>query len=55
LNAENDRLRKQRDEYAKQFDELTRIRNTETEKLFEKQKQNAEVQAKGKLQNLSHT
>jgi len=49
LTAENERLRKQRDEFAKQFDDLSRIRNTESEKLFEKQKQNTVVQAKGQL------
>jgi hypothetical protein len=49
LTSENDRLRKQRDTYAKQFDELSRIRNTDSEKLFDKHKQNVEVQTKGQL------
>jgi hypothetical protein len=49
LASENDRLRKQRDTYSKQFDELSRIRNTDSEKLFDKYKQNVEVQTKGQL------
>ena len=49
LTSENDRLRKQRDTYSKQFDELSRIRNTDSEKLFDKYKQNVEVQTKGQL------
>ena len=49
MTSENDRLRKQRDTYSKQFDELSRIRNTDSEKLFDKFKQNVEVQTKGQL------
>jgi hypothetical protein len=49
LTSENERLRKQRDTYSKQFDELSRIRNTDSEKLFDKYKQNVEVQTKGQL------
>lgn len=49
MTSENDRLRKQRDTYSKQFDELSRIRNTDSEKLFDKYKLNVEIQTKGKL------
>jgi len=53
LTSENDRLRKQRDTFSKQFDELSRIRNTDSEKLFDKYKQNVEVQTKGPLKPTS--
>lgn len=49
MTSENDRLREQRDAFSKQFDELSRIRNTDSEKLFDKFKQNVDVQTKGKL------
>lgn len=49
VSAERDRLRKQRDELSKQFEDLTRLRNTETEKLFERYRETAETAARGQL------
>lgn len=49
MTAERDRLRKQRDEVSKHFENLTRIRNTDTEKLFERYRETAETAAKGQL------
>jgi hypothetical protein len=49
LEAENKRLRGQRDEYARQFAELSDLRNTAAEGTLEKFKANIEVQSKGEL------
>lgn len=42
MTAERDRLRTQRDTYSKQFDELSSLRSSESEKLLESYKQTAE-------------
>lgn len=47
MTAERDRLRKHRDEVSKQFEDLARLRNTESEKLFARYKETSETAAKG--------
>lgn len=45
------RLKKERDGFVKQFEELSRLRTTESEALYEKLKARAEEKAKGKNGN----
>ncbi|WVQ74468.1 hypothetical protein IAR50_004069 [Cryptococcus sp. DSM 104548] len=45
-NAESTRLRTQRDTFAKQFEELSKLRSTDAESLLEKYKQKVEIQTK---------
>lgn len=47
VSSERDRLRAHRDMYAKQFEDLSRLRNTETEGLFEQYREKVEIQSKG--------
>lgn len=55
MTADRDRLRKQRDEVSKQFEDLSRLRNTESEKLFERYKEVSETAGKGQsLQSRSN-
>ncbi|KAK1922717.1 hypothetical protein DB88DRAFT_496076 [Papiliotrema laurentii] len=54
LTAERDRLRSQRDEFGRQFEELSKTRNTEVEALFEKYKEKAAVQAKAQNDIISN-
>ncbi len=49
MTAERDRLRTQRDAFTKQFEELSKTRSTDIEGVFEKYKEKAGLQAKGKL------
>ncbi len=48
MTAERDRLRIQRDTFTKQFEELSKTRSTDIEGVFEKYKEKAGLQAKGK-------
>ncbi|KAL1406208.1 hypothetical protein Q8F55_007899 [Vanrija albida] len=51
-----DRLRRERDTFAKQFEELSRLRVTESEAVFEKYKERAAAKAKAQadlIENLS--
>lgn len=48
MTSERDRLRKERDTFAKQFEELSRLRNTASESLYDRYKEKATLQAKGK-------
>jgi hypothetical protein len=47
VTAERDRYREQRNTYSKQFDDLSKMRNTDVETLFEKHKEVTNVQSKG--------
>jgi len=47
MTGERDKLRGQRDGFAKQFEELSKNRSTAVETLFEKYKGKASIQAKG--------
>ncbi|ODN76847.1 hypothetical protein L202_05441 [Cryptococcus amylolentus CBS 6039] len=44
VSAERDRLRSQKDTFAKQFEELSRLRSTEAESLLEKYKEKVKIQ-----------
>jgi hypothetical protein len=49
MTVERERLRSQRDAFAKQFEELSKLRNTDTEAVFEKYKEKVTLQAKSVL------
>jgi hypothetical protein len=46
ITTERDKLRTQRDQYAKQFDELSNLRGSESEKLFTALKEKSDMRAK---------
>lgn len=47
VRSENERLKRERDAFAKQFEELSRLRTSESEAVFEKFKARSEEKAKG--------
>ena len=49
MTAERDRLRAQRETISKQFEELSKLRKSEAETLFEKYKEKAAVQVQGEI------
>ncbi|GFZ47185.1 hypothetical protein JCM24511_04928 [Saitozyma sp. JCM 24511] len=56
MTAERDRLRSQRDGFSKQFEELSKLRTTDMESVFDKYKEKTALQAKTQtdlLANLS--
>jgi hypothetical protein len=46
MTAERDRLRSQRDGFSKQFEELSKLRTTDMESVFDKYKEKTALQAK---------
>lgn len=51
MQAECERLRRERDAWAKQFEELSNLRNSGAEALLLKFKEAAETKAKGELKS----
>jgi len=49
MTSQRDRYRSQRDEFTKQFEELSKLRQTEAEGQFEKLKEKTAVYAQGQL------
>ena len=47
ITAERDRLRTQRDAITRQFEDLSKVRTTEQEKVYERYKEKANLKAKG--------
>jgi phage shock protein A len=47
LQAENERMRGERDEFGRRFEDLSELRSTAVETTLEKYKANMETQGKG--------
>ncbi|KAK4689382.1 hypothetical protein P7C73_g745, partial [Tremellales sp. Uapishka_1] len=53
ITSERDRLKNQRETFAKQFEELSKLRTTDTEALFERYKEKSALQAKAQVDIIS--
>lgn len=54
MTAERDRMRRERDVFAKQFEELSRLRHSEPEGLLAKFKEQAAAVSKGGYSTAFH-
>lgn len=53
MTAERDRCKALNDDLAKQFEQLSKLRGTDVESVFEKYKERADMRAKGELERLA--